>query len=263
MQGLPGTLSSEAVSAYNLLTGLVLSLVWFHSFAPGHVSAWNRVVLLFSGMIGGLVVARLSAAFLFLGWSLPLSLDHAVSLRGGGYSVLGFVLGACCGAAAASRLLGLRVALVVDSVAIPMLLAQILGRLGCFLHGCCFGVPSNLSWATRYEALSPAGIAFGPAGLHPVQLYEMVGCAFLLVFVARARVSQPTGVPAIVFVGGYSVLRLCMESVRGDAPAGWRRRVAVLTSLAVVAAVLRLWFARTGKPAHRTAPGARPGTTST
>ena len=38
MQGLPGTLSSEAVSAYNLLTGLVLSLVWFHWFAPGETS---------------------------------------------------------------------------------------------------------------------------------------------------------------------------------------------------------------------------------
>ncbi len=263
MQNLPGTLSSEAVSAYNLLTGLVLGLVWFHWFAPGRVSAWNRVVLLFSGMIGGLVVARFTAAFLFLGWSVPQSLGHAASLRGGGYSVLGFVLGACFGAAAASRLLGLKVAPVVDSVAIPMLLAQILGRLGCFLHGCCFGVPSQMPWATRFEALSPAGMAFGPARLHPVQLYEMAGCAFLLMLVARARVSQPTGVPAMVFVGGYALLRLCMEGLRGDAPAGWRRRVAVLSSLALVTAVLRCRVGWTGRAEDRPGSGARPGTTST
>jgi len=44
----------------------------------------------------------------------------------------------------------------LDILAIGLLLALSLGRIGCFLRGCCFGKPTNLPWAVRFPYGSPS-----------------------------------------------------------------------------------------------------------
>jgi len=38
----------------------------------------------------------------------------------------------------------------LDILAVALLLALALGRIGCFLNGCCFGKPTNLPWGIRF-----------------------------------------------------------------------------------------------------------------
>jgi phosphatidylglycerol:prolipoprotein diacylglycerol transferase len=38
----------------------------------------------------------------------------------------------------------------LDIVAITLMLGLALGRIGCFLNGCCFGKPTELPWAVRF-----------------------------------------------------------------------------------------------------------------
>lgn len=38
----------------------------------------------------------------------------------------------------------------LDILAIGLMLALMLGRIGCFLNGCCFGKPTNLPWGVRF-----------------------------------------------------------------------------------------------------------------
>lgn len=45
-------------------------------------------------------------------------------------------------------------------------------RIGCFLNGCCFGLPSDLPWAARFPFNSTAGAFFPDTPLHPAQLYS-------------------------------------------------------------------------------------------
>ena len=47
-------------------------------------------------------------------------------------------------------------------------------RIGCFLNGCCFGIPSDASWAMGFPAHSAAGAFYPDALLHPAQLYNAV-----------------------------------------------------------------------------------------
>ena len=49
-----------------------------------------------------------------------------------------------------------------DSFAVPVPAAVAIGRLGCFLGGCCFGKATSLPW----------GVNFGDGFRHPTQLYE-------------------------------------------------------------------------------------------
>ena len=44
----------------------------------------------------------------------------------------------------------------LDILAIALLLALGVGRIGCFMRGCCFGKPSNISCAVRFPYGSPA-----------------------------------------------------------------------------------------------------------
>jgi phosphatidylglycerol:prolipoprotein diacylglycerol transferase len=46
-----------------------------------------------------------------------------------------------------------------------------LGRIGCFLNGCCFGLPSKVPWAITFPPGSYSNFVFPNESLHPSQLY--------------------------------------------------------------------------------------------
>lgn len=83
-----------------------------------------------------------------------------------------------------------------DAFAFAVPLSVAVQRIGCFLHGCCYGTPSGVPWAVSYPAGSPAQIHHHLSGLtagqdlfslpvHPVQLYETVGCIFVIFLLTR------------------------------------------------------------------------------
>lgn len=54
-----------------------------------------------------------------------------------------------------------------DLVAPLLILGYAVGRSGCFMNGCCYGVETDLPWGIHFQHL-PAGIS-----VHPTQLYEI------------------------------------------------------------------------------------------
>lgn len=131
-----------------------------------------------------------------------------------------------------------------------------LGRVGCFLGGCCYGVPWDGPLAvTATHELSPA--AHPPVPRHPVQLYEAVGLmmlAFAFAVVPARRIGD--GGRALAYIALYAVLRFSMELLRGDTLRGvWALGVSTsqLVSIACFAVALvlgvRVWRARHAPPA--------------
>jgi phosphatidylglycerol:prolipoprotein diacylglycerol transferase len=120
---------------------------------------------------------------------------------------------------------------VADLLAVPLPLAHALGRVGCFLAGCCYGKVSTLGVhfppaSVAYEDLAHSGLLasgapFTPA-LAPTQLYEAAGegLLFALLVVLRPRRRFP-GSLALVYVMGYAILRATVEVLRGDAGRGF------------------------------------------
>ena len=45
-------------------------------------------------------------------------------------------------------------------------------RIGCFLTGCCYGVPTELPWGVVFPSGCAAHFHYGDAHLHPSQLYS-------------------------------------------------------------------------------------------
>ena len=95
-----------------------------------------------------------------------------------------------------------------------------LGRVGCFLGGCCFGRAWDGPLAVHYhDALAPAAAL--PVGRHPVPLYEaVVLLALALVFASRPSRAAGSGTRLCAYAACYSVLRIGLETLRGDAVRG-------------------------------------------
>ena len=55
-----------------------------------------------------------------------------------------------------------------DTFVVPIAVAVAVGRVGCFVGGCCFGQPTDLPWGVVFPG---AGDVL-PVARHPTQLYE-------------------------------------------------------------------------------------------
>lgn len=97
------------------------------------------------------------------------------------------------------------------SPAVPFACA--LGRVGCFLNGCCFGIKCDLPWAMKF----PMRTGAGPELRHPTQIYEMIMlfamAAYMHWFYQRNR--RP-GLSMVVFIYLYSLDRFIIEFFRAE-----------------------------------------------
>jgi phosphatidylglycerol:prolipoprotein diacylglycerol transferase len=124
---------------------------------------------------------------------------------------------------------------VADLSAPFLLLGQAIGRIGCFLEGCCYGAATG----------SPLGVRFPghPAPLHPTQLYESAAnliLAALLLFVIRRRArgrGQTFGWALVL----YGAARAVIEFWRDD-PRGGLGPLSTSQLIAIPAIGLGLWL---------------------
>jgi len=102
-----------------------------------------------------------------------------VRLWEGGLMLYGGYVLAILGGIVYVRRAGMPVWRVGDAAAPAMALGIGIGRLGCFLNGCCYGLPAQLPWAIRFPPESFSSSVFPGEHLHPSQLY-MSASGFLL-----------------------------------------------------------------------------------
>ena len=94
-------------------------------------------------------------------------------------------------------------------------LGYAIGRLGCFLNGCCFGLPTKMPWGVIFPQGSLAEAYCPGVPLHPTQLYSslaMLLACLVLVWIYRRK--QFDG--QIIFLGliFYSLYRFVVEFFR-------------------------------------------------
>ena len=110
---------------------------------------------------------------------------------------------------------------VSDAFAPGIALGHVIGRMGCFFAGCCFGRSTDVPWAVtftneyaRQNVGTPLNIP-----LHPTQLYEagaeLLILGFLLLLERRGRPFPGRTFWSYMLV--YGITRFVIEFYRGDA----------------------------------------------
>jgi phosphatidylglycerol:prolipoprotein diacylglycerol transferase len=119
---------------------------------------------------------------------------------------------------------------LLDAIAPAGILGLAIGRVGCFLGGCCYGRPTTLPWGVVFPEL-------GPPARHPLQLYSAAGDMLLLCLLpARGRVPGNVARRACL---GLGILRFALEFLRDPAATdplpGGRVTLAQAAAVALVA----------------------------
>jgi len=138
---------------------------------------------------------------------------------------------------------------VLDIMAIAFPILFVFVRTGCFLAGCCYGIPTN----------SVLGVIFTDPGcpaepkdvpIHPTQLYSIL--LFLLIIGLlwyTKRRQKFEGQLFLLFLPVYAVGRGIIEIFRGDGRRGviiegilsYSQLISILIFIAAIVIYIRLW----------------------
>jgi phosphatidylglycerol---prolipoprotein diacylglyceryl transferase len=153
---------------------------------------------------------------------------------------------------------------VTDVFAPGIALGHVIGRLGCFFAGCCFGRASNVPWAVSFHSEYAARNVGTPLNipLHPTQLYE---AAAELLILGALLLTEHRGrpFPGRTFWGYillYGVSRFVIEFYRGDSRGmiGMLSTSQFVSVLIVPASIgMLLYLSRRAGPAPTTAASQR------
>jgi phosphatidylglycerol:prolipoprotein diacylglycerol transferase len=142
-----------------------------------------------------------------------------LALWQGGLTLYGGIVAGTVAGLAAARQFGLPMWSVADALTPSLALGAAIGRIGCFLNGCCYGRPTTLPWGVTFPPDSYAGLEFGNARVHPSQLYLAGGG--LLLFLLTWRLRRGVKVPGTLFwlfISLFALIRIPIDFTRAYEP---------------------------------------------
>jgi phosphatidylglycerol---prolipoprotein diacylglyceryl transferase len=135
----------------------------------------------------------------------------------GGFAVFGAIVGILIIIPFYLRWRGVPILPLCDLAALYAPLLQAIGRIGCFLAGCCYGAPApGMWWAitfTNPQCDAPLNIP-----LHPTQLYMSLAslCIFLILKRYAKQLLTIPGSVLFLFLILENVSRFTIDFWRGD-----------------------------------------------
>ncbi len=211
------------VFSYGVMTalGFLLAIVWMvhlakkEGLSAAKVEGLGLVIVLSAGVGSKLLTALDYPGFYSGGW------EHFVfdqMLGKGGVFYGGFLMAVAC-SFVYFRLVKLPAWQVYDCAVPGLALAQGLGRIGCFLAGCCWGTPTSSGLGVVFTSEVAHDLTGVPLGvkLHPTQLYESVAVLLAIPFLLWLRKTKTfQGEVFLAYVLYYAVARFFLEFVRDD-----------------------------------------------
>jgi phosphatidylglycerol:prolipoprotein diacylglycerol transferase len=213
------------IKGYGLMIGLgILFSFWIaihESRRTGMKILEDRIITLFFAAVGAAFIGGKLFFFMLYRESATRSFreDGLFGVLSTGFVFYGSLLLAVPSAIWLLRRWNLPVLRTLD-VLIPLVpVAHGMGRIGCFLSGCCYGCRSNAVLAVTFSK----GQGLNGVPLHPVQLYEAAGnlLVFLVLWFGPRRRARFPGHVTLVYLLLYSILRFVTEIFRGDGNPVW------------------------------------------
>ena len=161
-----------------------------------------------------------------------------------GLAAYGGILGAALGIWVYSKFSKFNFGYFADVVAPGIILAQAIGRIGCTINGCCYGIACSLPWGIAYtnpNSLAPLGIV-----THPTTVYEII--YLLIIFGVLLKLKgrfKPDGSLFLIYLGLYSLWRVGSDFLREGTPFLFGLHQAQVISIIVLAVAVSLLAYRT------------------
>ncbi|NUM71860.1 MAG: prolipoprotein diacylglyceryl transferase [Ignavibacteriaceae bacterium] len=199
-----------AINSYSLFTALgaaAFAVVCYREARRLSFPIDSYWRLFFMVAVFAIIGGKLAAA-IFFGDNLFFK-DPIKTFTDSGWMFYGAAIGGYAALFAGRALFQFPLMTALDGMSYGGVIGLGIGRIGCFLGGCCGGLPTD----------SFAGMTFpgGACAVHPTQLYESGFALLLFSFItfARKKVTFEGFQIAAVLIG-YSVFRFLVEFIRDD-----------------------------------------------
>ena len=184
------SIGSFQVHSYYVLwaSALSLAVVWIRKRAVGLYGLNDEFVrkCLIYGFLGMLLGARIGGYLDNWGY-YSAHPEMILNLRKGGLSSTTAFLGAGIMGILYCFKHKIPIWRIADAASLPAAATVVIGRIGCFLNGCCYGTVSDSFLAVHFP--------FDRIGItrHPTQLYYSFGalCILLILYLIEKKVFQP------------------------------------------------------------------------
>lgn len=162
--------------------------------------------LTFWVVLFGLLGARIFYITLNLPFFMANPLEMIMIQKGGLSWIGGLIAGSAVGLTLVKRK-NLSGKSILDFCSPYLALGQAIGRIGCFLNGCCYG--KEVSWGIYFPVHQ--------ARLHPTQLTESLGL-FVIFFILKKQHSKSkiSGSVFLLYLILAAILRFVVEFFRAD-----------------------------------------------
>lgn len=210
-------------SFFMLLAVVVGVLVYYQEARRHRTVSENTFYIFMAALVGGTLGAKIPMWLAYRGDIAAHPGDMNVILSG--RTIVGGVIGGVWAVWWIKKRLGIKERkgnLFAPALAIGLAI----GRVGCFMRGCCYGLPTDLPWGVNFGDGIPR---------HPTQIYEMIFGLILFFYFLRVRLRNPApGALFKIFIVGYFIFRFFMEFLRAGTIAVWGGLTIVQVAAAVV-----------------------------
>jgi phosphatidylglycerol:prolipoprotein diacylglycerol transferase len=173
-----------------------------------------------------------------------------------GLAVYGAVLGALLAVFIYCWVKKISFWLLGDVIAPGAILGQAIGRIGCLMNGCCYGLPTSLPWGVVYT--NPSSYCPLDEQFQPTQIYHLIWnlIGFGILWSLRRRL-KPQGSLFLLYLALYAAGDLSIRFVRVGEPfrSGmfFNMQQAQLIGIIILVVtvpwlVVRMWRARAQAP---------------
>jgi len=120
-----------------------------------------------------------------------------------------------------------------DIISPGAVVGQAIGRVGCILNGCCYGLPTNLPWSVIYT--SPDSYAPLHIAIHPTQIYLFLWnlVVFTILWQLRKRL-KPVGSLFLLYLALYALGDFSIRFLREGEPFLFGFQQAQIIGLAIL-----------------------------
>lgn len=211
------SIGSFTVYSYGLMTALgIFSAVLLGEYYLKKSKIAEEGFLIGMGIacvIGGYACSKL----LFWITILPELIENPAKMLdfSGGYVVFGGLIGGVLTGYFYCRFKRVDFWKIFDLVAPLVALAQCIGRIGCFLAGCCYGLPTESVFGIVFHnsLYSPTDVKLFPIQLVSAGL-NLLNFVFLTVL--WKKTTRKSGTTGAAYIITYSIGRFILEYFRGD-----------------------------------------------
>ncbi|MCM8772953.1 MAG: prolipoprotein diacylglyceryl transferase [Candidatus Omnitrophica bacterium] len=165
--------------------------------------------VIFGIILTGIVGARLLHILVNIRYYILYPFE-IIKIRNGGLAIEGAVIFSLFFILLYTKTKQISTLKLLDIISIYVPLGQSIGRIGCFLNGCCYGKKTDFFLGIKFP--------FTEIKVHPTQLYYSFFNCLLFIFLYKLskKLKKGSGFIFSIYLIGFSFIRYFIDFLRGD-----------------------------------------------